>query len=271
MCHRYYRSHGLGPPVRGLIPNGSKQLVADGGQPEREDSDDDMESDPQDGNGSGNADNPANTDESDTDDPSDTDSGHPERERTNESDSPDTGTGGSNVEITEDTEPADPKWEEPDLDDLPDFELGAEGPLTNPPETRAGHTDSPDNGESVDPGAGMPNTARSPEATRISSEGTDAYIVAIELCARLPDDVRLPEEAASLVPAAVEAELEQDIRGFAAAEFGTEMPHVDTLSFEDIDGEIWLRLRIGLPTEGFDDVDPEEIRSYALERLEGVL
>lgn len=270
MCHRYYRSRDSGPPIRGLTANDGKQLVADGGQPEGEDGDD-TESDLQGGNGSGDADNPANTDDSDTDDPPDTDSGDPESGRTNEFDSPDTGTGGSNVEITEGAEPTDPKWEEPDLDDLPEFELGAEGALTKLPGTGTGHADSPDNGESVNPGAGMPNTARSPEETRISSEGTDAYVVALELCARLPDDVRLPEEAASLVPAAVEAELEQDIQAFAAAEFGTETPHVDTLSFEDIDGEIWLRLRIGLPTEGFDDVDPEEIRSYALERLEGVI
>ena len=177
----------------------------------------------------------------------------------------------SNVEITDEAEPATPEWVEPDLEELPDFELGAEGSLTKSGGTAGGGGGGGEVGGSADPGAGMPNTARSPEATRISSEGTEAYVVAFEVCARLPDDVRLPEDAADLVPAAVEAELEQDVQQFAASEFGTQTPHVDTLAFDEVDGEIWLRLRIGLPADGFEDLDPEAVRSYALEQLEGVL
>lgn len=178
---------------------------------------------------------------------------------------------GSNVEITDEAEPADPKWEKPDLDDIPEFEIRAEGPTTKDPGRGAGAADPLDtDGEAADPGAGMPNTARSPEATRISAEGTDAFIVALEMCVRLPEDVRLPEQAAELVPAAVEAELEEDIQQFVLSEFGTGTPHVDVLTFEEVDDEIWLRLRIGLPSEGFRNLDPEEIRSYALEELEGV-
>lgn len=191
-------------------------------------------------------------------------------------------TGGadrSNVEITDagEAEPADPKWERPDLDDIPEFEVRADEPVVSggtgigDRSADPGAAEANRSGDVDDPTAGMPNTARAPGATRISAESTDAYIVAMELCARLPDDVRLPEEAAELVPTAVEAELEQDIQQFAASEFGTQTPHVDTLAFEDVDGEIWLRLRIGLPTEGFADIDPEEIRSFALEQLEGVL
>lgn len=175
--------------------------------------------------------------------------------------------GGSNVEVTDEAEPATPEWEEPDLDDLPEFELGAEGPLTKD----SGGGGRSDPGGGGDPGAGRPNTARSPEETRIAAGGTEAYVVALEVCARLPDDVRLPAEAADLVPAAVEAELEQDIQQFAAAEFGTRTPHVDTLSFDEVDGDVWLRLRIGLPPDGFEDLDPEAVEAYALERLEGVL
>lgn len=185
-----------------------------------------------------------------------------------------------NVEVTEagEAEPVDPKWEPPDIDDIPEFEVRADEPVVSggtdigDTDTDAGTVEDPGGGGDVDdPTAGMPNTARAPGATRISSEGTEAYIVALEMCARLPNDVRLPEEAAELVPTAVEAELEQDVQQFAASEFGTQTPHVDTLTFEDVDGEIWLRLRIGLPTDGFADIDPEEIRSFALEQLEGVL
>lgn len=199
----------------------------------------------------------------------------------------------SNVEITDEAEPAEPRWEEPDLEEIPEFELGAEGPLTKPPDAGSGvgsssgsgsesgtgvgsggpqrSEDPPGGGDAADPGAGMPNTPRSPEATRISSEGTEAYVVALEICARLPDDVRLPEEAAEIVPTAVEAELEQDIQQFAAAEFGVETPHVDTFSFDEVDDDIWLRLRIGVPPSGFDRLDPEAIRSHALTELEGIL
>lgn len=188
-------------------------------------------------------------------------------------DDPGTEVGGSNVEVTDpgEAEPADPKWRKPDPEDIPEFEVRADEPVASGGTGIGG--ESADAGEDApeDPTAGMPNTARAPGATRISSEGTEAYVAAVELCARLPDDVRLPEEAADLVPAAVEAELEQDVQQFAATEFGAERPHVDVLDFLEVDGEIWLRLRIGLPTADFEALDPEAVRSYALERLEGVL
>lgn len=182
----------------------------------------------------------------------------------------------ANVEISDagEADPTDPKWQKPDLEDIPEFEVRASDPMTTGETGIGDEAATPETTNAADendPTAGMPNNARSPGATRISTEGTEAYVVALELCARLPEEVRLPEEAADLVPAAVEAELEEDIQQFAATEFGTQRPHVDTLSFDDVDGEIWLRLRIGLPTDDFDDLDPEAVRSYALEQLEGVL
>lgn len=174
----------------------------------------------------------------------------------------------SNVEVTEsgEAEPADPKWEEFDPEDIPEFEIRADEP-TNVGNRTAGETpDEPTD----DPTAGMPNRARSPNQSRIKKEGTEGFVAALELCARLPADVRLPEEAADLVPAAVEAELEEDIRAFAAAEFNTASPHVETLSFVEVNDEIWLRIRLGIPPEAFADLDPEEIRNHALQQLDGL-
>lgn len=266
MC--YHCRCGRRPPGRIQNPGqgDAERLLTDGGDP-----DDETGSDGEaDGTGGENGDGDGEETPEDRDG-AETDGPHVDR---------------ANVEVTEadSAEPATPEWDEPDLDDIPDFELGAEGPVTRRspeddsgagearPQEAGGGTQSRGAGGSgsSDSTAGMPNTARTPAATRISSEGTEAYIVAFELCAQLPEDVRLPEEAADLVPTAVEAELEQDIQSFAASEFDTSTPHVDTLSFEEIDGEIWLRLRIGLPAEGFADLDPEAVRSYALEQLEGV-
>lgn len=210
----------------------------------------------------------------------------------------DGGTGGedvagadaSNVEITEagEADPADPKWETPDLDDIPDVD----GPKTRPAKSSeaggasTGERDDADGSSSQDgasspagaggtrsddPTVGMPNTARSPGRSRLKEEGTDGYVVALELCARLPDDVRLPDEAADLVPVALEAELEQDVQSFAAEAFDNPTPHVETLDFVDVDDELWLRLRLGVDPESFADLDPEEIRDHALQRLDGLL
>ncbi len=193
----------------------------------------------------------------------------------------------SNVDVMEagEAEPKDPKWEPPDVDDIPEFEVRADQPVVDPgadagevagepggedgavgggPGADAGATDD-------DPTSGMPNDARAPGATAVSSAGTEAFVAALELCARLPEDVALPEEAADLVPAAVEAELERDIQNFAAAEFDNPRPHVDTLDFEELDGDVWLRIRIGLPNDDFEDLDPERLRTFALQELEGVL
>ena len=202
-------------------------------------------------------------------DESDTDEGAVDEETTD-------AAARSNVDMMDagEAEPADPKWREPDIDDIPEFEVRAEEPVVGSETTDAG--EAPDEAAGTDtsresPTADMPNEARAPGATTVSSEGTEAYVAALELCARLPGDVALPEEAADLVPAAVEAELEQDIQSFAAAEFDNPRPHVDALSFEKRDGEVWLRIRIGLPAEGFDEFDPEQLRSFALQELEGVL
>lgn len=213
----------------------------------------------------------------------DTDRGLPDRLRTDggerrdkdgsdEADDVDEGSGSdverSNVEITDpgEAEPADPKWEGFDPKDIPEFEIRADEPTSVGDRPIAEAADEPvDN-----PTAGMPNRARSPNQSRIRKEGTEGFIAALELCARLPEDVRLPEEAADLVPAAVEAELEEDIRAFAAAEFDTASPHVETLSFIEVDDEIWLRIRLGVSPEAFADLDPEEIRRHALQQLEGL-
>lgn len=180
-------------------------------------------------------------------------------------------------------EPAEPKWNPPDIDDIPDFEVRADEPVSADHETTDETADRDADGTPqtpgigtnpdatpTDPTAGMPHDAQAPGATPVSSQESEAYIAALEICTRLPDDVRLPEEAADLVPAAVEAELEQDIQSFAAAEFDNHRPHVDVLAFEEVDGEIWLRIRIGLPAEGFSDLDPDAVRSYALQQLEDV-
>lgn len=204
-----------------------------------------------------------------TESPSTTDG---ETDETGESEETTEATGvdadGSNVEVTAagDAEPAEPRWEEFDPEDIPEFEIRAEQP--------AGVGGTPGgagaNDQSADPTAGRPNSARSPGQSRIKQGGADGYIVAFELCARLPDDIRLPKEAADLVPTAVEAELEEDIRTFAAAEFETASPSVETLSFVDVDDELWMRLRLGISPEAFADLDPEEIREHALQQLEGL-
>lgn len=187
----------------------------------------------------------------------------------------------SNVQVMDagEAEPAEPEWEPPDVDDIPEFEVTAERPSVESGGGEPGATGGgagtaaggPATDAGGDPTAGMPNDARAPGATAVSAEGTEAYVAALELCARLPDDVALPAEAADLVPAAVEAELEQDIQGFAAAEFDNPRPHVDALDFEERAGEVWLRIRIGVPRGDFEDLDPERLRTFALQELEGVL
>lgn len=173
------------------------------------------------------------------------------------------------TEVTEvgESEPADPKWKKPDLEEIPEFEVRADQPRTSSgestPSTRAGRDEEPT--------AGMPNTARNPGDSRIKREDAEGYIAALELCARLPEDIRLPEQAADLVPAAVEAELEGDIQAFTATEFDNRSPTVDVLEFVERDGEIWLRLRLGIPPTAFADLDPDAVREHALEELDGLL
>jgi hypothetical protein len=179
-------------------------------------------------------------------------------------DTADAETGGGEAESEVDVsdagtvEPKDPKWEKPSVDDIPDFETGGRTP---PHETHPDVT------------AGRPNDARTPSSTRLGGTDTEAYVSALELCARLPDELRLPEEAADIVPTAFEAELEQEIQAFAATEFDNPTPHVETLSFIEADGDIWLKLRLGAPVETFDELADRtvELREYALEELDGFL
>ncbi|PSP88914.1 hypothetical protein BRC90_06285 [Halobacteriales archaeon QS_4_69_34] len=198
------------------------------------------------------------------------------------------GGGRSNVEITEagEAEPAEPKWDPPDIDDVDDIPE-VTGPKTRPAEpdradAPGGESDGtageqaatdatiPDGQAASDPTAGMPNTARSPGGTRLKRGGADGYVVALELCAHLPEEMRLPEEAADLVPVALEAELEGSVQQFAGSQFDNPSPHVETLDFVEADGEVWLRLRLGIPPEAFADLDPDEIGEHALQKLEGM-
>lgn len=192
----------------------------------------------------------------------------------------------SNVDVREEGEvdPAKPTWEKPDLDDIPEVD----GPKTQPapssgrpdterdaPEASTGGDSGGDTGSEgaggEDPTAGMPNTARSPGQSRLKEAGLEGYIVALELTARLPEDLRLPEEAEDLVPVAFEAELEQDIQAFAADQFDNPSPHVETLDFVEVDGEPWLRLRLGIDPESFADLDPKAIQEHALQQVDRLM
>ena len=168
----------------------------------------------------------------------------------------------SSVTVTEagETEPAQPKWEKPDVDDIPEFETGGGSPMGS----AGGAETSPTNRK--------PNDARAPGSTRVDDHATEAYVAAMELCAKLPDDIRLPDEAADLVPVAFEAELERNIQAFAAAEFDNATPHVQVLEFFETDDDIWLKFRLGAPAETFGDLSSrtDELREYALQELDSL-
>lgn len=168
------------------------------------------------------------------------------------------GVDDSNVTVTEagETEPAEPSWEKPDVDDIPEFETGGGPPM----------------GTDGNPTAGKPNEARTPSTSRLGEHSTEAYVAAMEMCARLPEDIRLPAEAADLVPVAFEAELERNIQAFASAEFGNPTPHVEDLEFFETDGDVWLKFRLGAPTETFLDLSnrTDELREYALQELDSL-
>lgn len=260
MRHRtWVRGRGA-PPTGGPSPRSDERLLADGGREQNED-------------GAAAGGDPGE----ETDAEEETDAG----------DDGESGAERSNVEVVDagEAEPADPKWEKPDLDDIPEVEgpktrpadwneadvpSGGKGGATSGGQTTADADISSGQEGGGDATAGMPNTARSPGQSRIQKGGTDGYVVALELCARLPEDIRLPDEAADLVPVALEAELEQDVQQFAGEQFDNPSPHVETLEFVEADEEIWLRLRLGIPPEAFADLDPDEIRERALQKLEGM-
>lgn len=262
------------PPTTAGAKEAGERLVTDGGR-EAEGENDDTE------------DNDTESDETGDDETGD--ANEPDGETDSEGDDTPSRSHG-NVEITEhgEAEPVDPKWEEPDIENVEDIPE-VSGPKTRPADSD--RTDSPVGGksagtagggtaadagvpgsheESSDPTAGMPNAARSPEQSRLKKGGADGYVAALELCARLPEDARLPEEAADLVPVALEAELEDTVQQFAGDQFDNPSPHVETLDFVDVDDEIWLRLRLGIPPGAFDDLEPDEIREHALQELEGM-
>lgn len=166
----------------------------------------------------------------------------------------------ADVEVTNDgaVGPKEPQWQKPSIDDIPEFETGGREPTPT---------------EGSDPTTGKPNEARTPSATRLEGAESEAYLVAVELCARIPDELRLPEEAADLVPAAFEAELEQEIQAFAVSEFGNSTPHVEVIEFTEVNGEIWLKIRMGVPTDAFETLEGNmvELREYALEELDTLL
>jgi len=188
------------------------------------------------------------TDRDDDADADTSDADRPEDEKKTNVDVSDAGT----------VEPKDPTWEKPSVDDIPEFETGGRAPSRE---------------MQSDVTAGKPNDARTPDSTRLGGTDTEAYISALELCARLPDELRLPEQAADIVPTAFEAELEQEIQAFAATEFDNPTPHVETLCFVEADGDIWLKLRLGAPVETFDQLADRtvELREYALEELDSFL
>lgn len=248
------------PPITGGSGSSGERLLTDGGQ-ERDDEESEEASPPED------------DPDGDEDDGSD--------------------GSGENVEVMSagEAEPAEPKWEKPEIEDVEDIPE-VEGPKTRPADWNdadaptagksGGATDGvsaepaagsspPTGGQADDSTAGMPNTARSPGQSRVKEGSADGYVVALELCARLPEDVRLPEEAADLVPVALEAELEQNVAQFAGEQFDNSSPHVDTLKFVDVEGDIWLRIRLGIPPGSFTDLDPDEVREHALTKLEGML
>lgn len=279
----------------------SGRLLADGGQEQEEDESAEA-SHPEDDSGEGS---------------------HPEDQsaegESEEIDDETSGGTSSNVNVMDagEAKPAEPKWEEPDIDNVEDIPE-VEGPKTRPSdwkeadaptagksggatdemhgETSDGVSDDMPDGilddmsgeipggpaaddtatsggtvDDGDPTAGMPNTARSPGETRLKEGSADGYVVALELCANLPDDIRLPDEAADLVPVALEAELEQSVQQFAGEQFENPSPHVETLDFVEVDGDIWFRLRLGIPPEAFTDLDPQEIQEFALQKIEGML
>jgi hypothetical protein len=283
-------SRASGPDTQqtaGGLPGTGERLLADGGHERDEDGAENANDSADAGEADSEVAEDVDAEEESDADPGETRDADPEDESGAGADGS-SGLDHSNVEVTEagTAEPADPKWEKPDPEDIPEVE----GPKTRPADstrrdassggksagmpggpTAAGADVSGRQEHGGDPTAGMPNTARAPGSARLKGGAADGYVVALELCARLPADVRLPEEAADLVPVALEAELEQSVQQFAGEQFDNPAPHVETLDFVEVDDEIWLRLRLGVPPEAFADLDPDEVQEHALQKLDGML
>lgn len=119
---------------------------------------------------------------------------------------------------------------------------------------------------------GMPNTARAPGTLEPEGWGSDAYLVAIEMVARLPDEVLLPEAAADTVPVVVEASIRQRVEKYVGMEFQEANPTVSVLGFEETEEGVWMKLRVGISPERFDQLSGhlDEIRAGALDRIETI-
>lgn len=150
----------------------------------------------------------------------------------------------------------DERPEKVGIDAIPEFEVGGGGQ----------HVVD-------DPTIGRPNDARSPGDGRLDTTQTQAYLAAIELIAQLPPTIRLPPEAAELVPTAFEAEIEQELQKYAIAQFDNPTPHVETIAFDEVDGEVWMRIRMGIPPAMFDAFTEyrDAFADYALEELDELL
>ena len=76
-----------------------------------------------------------------------------------------------------------------------------------------------------------------------------------------------------MVPTAFEAEIEQELQKYAIAQFGNPTPHVETIAFDAVDGEVWMRIRMGIPPAMFDAFTEyrDAFADYALDELDELL
>lgn len=163
-------------------------------------------------------------------------------------------------------DPRDPEWEKPSLEEVEQQLDEVEEVLEEAEEDRRKQADLVQIEDATDPD--RPNVAKGPET--VDAVEDEAYIVAIEMCMRLPDDIRLPEEAAETVPVVVEASLRRRVEAFVGEEFGTDDPRVDRLEFEETGDGIWVKLRVGVDPEAFDDLaaNLDRVRRVALQSLQ---
>lgn len=154
-----------------------------------------------------------------------------------------------------------------EIEDLPDTAEGT-GTIAHGPGSLGAAGGGP--GDATDPG--MPNVARGPDTLEPDGWGSNAYLVAIEMVARLPDDVLLPEAAADTVPVVVEASIRQRVEKYVGMEFQDAKPQVSVLGFEETEEGVWMKLRVGIPPERFDAIGGhlDEIRAGALDTIETI-
>lgn len=170
------------------------------------------------------------------------------------------------------------------LDEIEELQEEAdEGERMEAPDRSSGAEPVAPPGDGVDLGggdfedateAGRPNVARGPEAPGPQGEPVEAYVGAIELFARLPEDVRLPDEAEDVVPVVVEASLRRRITEYVALEFDADEPQVSRIGFEEVEGEgVWMKMRLGAEADALEDLagNLDGLRRAALEQLEALM